>query len=1024
MSPPTSARAHVHLARHARERPSDVACVDIALDDAAHARTRSPVCWLELSARVDALAGRLSRRGGRVLSACAGGTEALVCLLACGKVGRAIVSVDARAWPVERLAAAATATGATTTALTDGSDDGVVDVLRRVMDDDVDVIDVNAPSSTASTSGRDDDRMAESDADEWFVSFTSGTTGGGLKAIANTHARAMAYGAAKARVEELSENSRVCLASNATFDLYPGDVAAAMLSGSAVVVASREVMQRDLARVLTLGDVTHVCCTPTIFSLNRAMPEELPKLRCVSLAGEKMSLQTLERWAPAVSLYNVYGATETTVVQTYARMRGVDDDPSRAGVAYEKFAFVRIVERFEPNASGVAAFASEPGFVGEIAIGGPCVCDGYENDRERTNAMFVSSPLGRVYLTGDRGSIDASGDLFLCGRNDRQVKIRGHRMELDDIESVARSFPELADDAVVFYEDGVLTAHVRISSPRYRAEDADLYSFALERVVERRLPAYAVPRRIVLIPRDEWPLTSSGKTNRPLLKSWLESGRTLVFRPERTPPEPGLETILAEAWARALGFSEDGGISGVGALDAFDALGGNSINVLAVSRALEGDARLAFSTESSNSSRPRDENHVTGLHVGEAAALLRQSGDEPAACAFGHVDGPFAPCEILARPVLRDYAAYLRSRGVDVCGWCSASAAAIDLAPVASRRLLAACGRGVAPVVSALLSCGVQATARCLGAAAASSSEDADIVVNAILERGGVDIAIEASNAGTLATHIAAARGHASILIALLKFGAPPGARDADKQTILHLAVRGGDAETIFVAAKACKQLRTRKGGLEAWDRWKRTAAAWALLAGDAQALAILRDAGAELTSLEADVGSRWVHGTLSAKSKVQMANRPERKRAAERDVMRTLIDRLDDDDDERRAAAGAIRELVCANAENRASALVLGAVPKLCALIRKVRCLDAMGALRNLASHTASAIEAGNHGAMEALGDIIRDVASDEDKRVMYVAASAMRALASKSDANAERLARASDVAEIVARMCDGMKL
>ena len=153
-----------------------------------------------------------------------------MCLLACGKVGRAIVSVDARAWPVERVAAAAAATGATTTALTDGSDDGVVDVLRRVMDDDVDVIDVNAPSSTASTSGRDDDRMTESDADEWFVSFTSGTTGGGLKAIANTHARAMAYGAAKARVEELSENSRVCLASNATFDLYPGDVAAAMLS--------------------------------------------------------------------------------------------------------------------------------------------------------------------------------------------------------------------------------------------------------------------------------------------------------------------------------------------------------------------------------------------------------------------------------------------------------------------------------------------------------------------------------------------------------------------------------------------------------------------------------------------------------------------------------------------------------------------------------------------------------------------------------------------------------------------------
>lgn len=648
MSPLELVAAHERFRELTRDAPASIAVVHVPDDARASIQTLDRAT---LWCRVAALADVFARRGAvsRVASACAGGLDALVVLLACAASGRACVALDATAWPRARAAAAAATCGCETLAL--GADDeaakGLEDAFAWkdvVLMRDGEVLDTGSTDSRA-WEGLD----GRGPAAEWYVAFTSGTTGAGLKATTATHARAMAYARAKVAVEGIDARSRVCLASNATFDLYPGDVAAALVAGSAMVTASRGTIQRDFARVLRDGGVTHVCCTPTIFSLARVSPSELPSLRVVSLAGEKMSNETLARWANSVELYNVYGATETTVVQTYARMQSADDS-SRAGVAYEDFAFVRIIEKLDSEGN-VQAFANEHGFVGEIAIGGMCVCDGYLNDSERTIAAFVSSPLGRVYRTGDRGYVNASGELFLCGRSDRQIKIRGHRMELDDIENGVKSCAELVDNAVVFFdsETQTLTSHVRVTSTSYCSDDADLYAFALERVAELRLPTYAIPRRYVLIPRDAWPLTSSGKTDRQVLKCWLETGETAVYRPDRTPLEPGLETILADAWVRALGFEGDGSRD-VGALDAFDALGGNSINVLAVSRALEGDKRLRY-TRDTSSFESRNEANAVGIESGEAAALLRR-GDEPAACAFGIIDGPFAPCEILARPVL------------------------------------------------------------------------------------------------------------------------------------------------------------------------------------------------------------------------------------------------------------------------------------------------------------------------------------------------------------------------------------
>jgi len=1019
------------LRRWAASTPRAVAVARVTDDECVDTLT-----WRALSRRAHILARAVRDcPNGRALSACRDGIAAVVALHGVALAGRSCVPVDVDAWPTARWAAAAKNVGATTCVCATERDAAR---MRSVFgEESVRVILVSDDVDANEDEDEDDDEFPRSSASatELYAAHTSGSTGA-PKCAPTTHGRAMMYARAKCRVERITRDSRVCLASNATFDPHAGDLCAAALVGAACVVASRAMIQRDFAAVLRLGRVTHVCCTPTVFSLARCPrgAKDAPTLRCVTLIGEKTSSETLRLWADDVELYNAYGATETTVVQTYARMRR-DDDPRRAGTPYGEdlgFAWVAVAEDEDATTTTTTAirFATARRVVGEIIIGGACVSEGYVGAGASTAgpSPFVSTSRGFAYRTGDRGYLDDAGDLFLLGRVDRQVKIRGHRIELDEIELAARAERGLVDDvAVTLEDDETLVAYHRAAPTFWPRRDGALVVYALERALARALPRVMIPRRHVFVARDAWPMTTSGKTNRRELSSRLASGAVEAFRPERVDPRPGLERVVADAWAKALGARLDD----VSAEDSFEALGGSSLNVVAASRALAEDARL--SRPAANRAAANDE--ARGL--GEAAALLPTT-DELAACASfpgAFTDGPFAPCEILAKPTVREYAAFLAASGVTFTGAVETERVEDDENDDPDDRYaMEACGRGVLAVARSLFDGGVTPRGRHLRAAAAASlSDDADAVVRELIARG-VDVS-EPSPAGTLATHLAAARGRAETLRALLDAGAPPGAKDADKQTILHLAARSGDVETVRVAADAVKHLQTRRGGLEAWDRWKRTAAAWALREGSGDALRALRDAGAKLSALEREA-SRKTHGELSAKSEVQWAHRPTRKREASVEVMEALSRALDGtrvedekNEEDARRAASALRDLVCANAANRETSRALGIIPKLCARVRERHCVDAIGALRNIAASAASAVEARASGALGALADVVRARAktaaitplAGEDKRLVFAAASAIRAIAVKDATSAAIVSRdARDVAAFVLAECD----
>ena len=1045
------------VARNARDAPDAPACCEVGDDGAVGTR----LSWRELDERVDAASraiGACTPPGRRVMCVARDGIAPLVALHACYRAGRSFVATDHASWPATRLAAIA-ADALCVSAVC--ADDDESTRARGWFGDTID-----AYVSLESVDARDDTAVSAPSAPstlvgdprwrELYVAYTSGSSGFGAKGTVATVDAVFRYCASKTRVESIDSTARVCLASNTTFDIYPSDAFAAAAARSCAVVSSRASMQADFASVLRNGDVTHVCCTPTLFSLAQ-LPngwDDVPSMRCVTLAGERMSTETLERWGgPNESeetdkgkskrgqLFNAYGATEATVLQTYAVMsRG--DDPGRVGKAYGDwdFAAVHVVKR---GVDGDLVFL-EPGSQGEVAFSGRCVSGGYLNDPVRTTNAFVETgdDIGRVYMTGDVGWIDTHGHLRLVGRADRQVKIRGVRTELDEIETHVASCVDLVEDAAVDHDADThaVTAHVRIRGfDGYTPEVHEwIYARALEQHVRRIAPVHAAPTRYAFYERERWPLTSSGKTDRVELTRRLADGTHAVFRPRRVVPEVGLEATLAAAWAASLGLSG----ADVGATDSFDALGGNSLNVLDVSRRLANDPRLSRipgSTEASSGGPPRGSD--AGIVDGEAAALLRRDDDEPAACAAGIVEGPFAPCEILARPALRDYAAYLIAQGVRFAGDdaddtngtandCT-DGSAEEGGDSLERCALAACGLGVVPAVRSLLKSGTTPRGSYLRAAAASVDPTRAYDAVAALLNAGAD-PNDASEKGTRATHIAAARGNAAVLEALLDAGAFAGAKDFDKQTILHLAVRSGDVATTRVAAHACACLRTREGGLESWDRWKRTAGAWALRFGDAESLSILRDAGAKLTGLERDVseythGGVTHHGELSERSEVQMRSRPARKRGASAEVIEALTRRLDGRDEAAATeAASALRELVCANAENRRASRDAGAVPKLLRRIRAFTCVESIGALRNIANDPVASNEAGELGAVDALVDVIRTNAASvslggggrvdgDARRAVFAAGSALRSLTLKDAANAERVSRLEGVFDLV---------
>ncbi|MFI4868005.1 MAG: amino acid adenylation domain-containing protein [Steroidobacterales bacterium] len=528
---------------------------------------RGELDYRELNRRANRLANELrslgARRGRIIGIYLERSTEMLVAVLAVLKSGAAYLPLDP-AYPAARLQN-----------MLDDAAPAVVLTTQRLagtlpMHAARPVLIEHALAHRA----RDDDIDAGvRSADVAYLMYTSGSTGR-PKGVLVTHGGVANYLAWRHSYFPLHADDRVLQKASLSFDDSVWEILEP-LSAGAVVILARAHFEFDSAYLVSLiaqRRITAACFVP---SLLHAIVEEpgvgaCDSLRRLTTGGETLSVElqrrVLER-LPAATLYNGYGATETTIASTFwqcINAPGQSSVPIGRPIANTQ---VYVLDaRRQPVPAGIA---------GEIYIGGAGVALGYLNRPALTAERFIQNPFNdgadRIYRTGDLGLLRADGVLEFLGRADDQVKIRGVRVELGEIESALLEHPRVrAAAAVCAGGAAALVAYIvaRDSSAPPAGE--------LREYLRSRLPPSMMPSRILAI--GSLPRTPSGKLDRQRLASLATAHANDDHYIE---PQDALELELVEIWKQ---FLE---IRPIGRNDDFFALGGDSLSAMRVAAAID-----------------------------------------------------------------------------------------------------------------------------------------------------------------------------------------------------------------------------------------------------------------------------------------------------------------------------------------------------------------------------------------------------------------------------------------------------
>ena len=420
-----------------------------------------------------------------------------------------------------------------------------------------------------------------------YIIFTSGSTGE-PKAVAVTLAALATHLRALAPVLGLGEDDTVLWRTSPSFDASVWECWLPLVTGATVRVAPSDAATDPavLRSALEVGDVSVVQFVPTVL---RAVLDagtgttggwsgsgswRLPSsVRLVVSGGEALTigLATAVRRAGDARLINLYGPTETTVQVTwhdvYSPRPGQITPASRSGVPVGTAFPGSEVLVVSPELAPVG-----PGLVGEVVVGGAQLARGYVGAPGTTASAFVPAPGGpagaRCYRTGDLGHFDKAGALVLLGRSDRQVAVRGHRIEPAEVEAAVRAVPDVQDCLAITRRapsgDGQLIAFLTGRADPDRVREHLL----------QRLPSHLVPA--LLVPVERFPVLHSGKMDTAALL------RLAAAQQPRVDDGAGNShaVLLADIVADVLGLDQQSPETRVGVNDDFFGLGGDSISAI------------------------------------------------------------------------------------------------------------------------------------------------------------------------------------------------------------------------------------------------------------------------------------------------------------------------------------------------------------------------------------------------------------------------------------------------------------
>jgi non-ribosomal peptide synthetase-like protein len=376
-----------------------------------------------------------------------------------------------------------------------------------------------------------------------YIIYTSGSTGR-PKGVEVAQSSICNYLDVVPEIYGLRRSDRVYQGMTIAFDFSIEEIWLPWAKGATVVAGPRDDRRigPGLARFLTSNGITVLCCVPTVLA---TIDRDLPLVRRLVVGGETCPAELVERWSkPSRRMFNTYGPTETTITATWTELR--PGRPVTIGRPLPTYQVRLLDEDHQPVPAGQ---------IGEICVGGVGVARGYVNRPELTAERFLtddSVPGGRLYRTGDLGRLTPDGEIEFHGRADSEVKVRGHRIDLGEIESVLLTDDEVGAAAVTLRSipgaDADLVAYVTCpSGPR----DGTALRDRLAERLHERLPHYMVPAFLEIL--SALPLMPSGKVDRKVLPP--PQGKRLVrASASHAAPETEPERKIAEVWAQVFGI--------------------------------------------------------------------------------------------------------------------------------------------------------------------------------------------------------------------------------------------------------------------------------------------------------------------------------------------------------------------------------------------------------------------------------------------------------------------------------------
>jgi amino acid adenylation domain-containing protein/non-ribosomal peptide synthase protein (TIGR01720 family) len=528
--------------------------------------------YAELSARVSRLARHLASLGvaadSRVAVCLPRSADLIVTILAVLEAGGAYLPLDSE-HPPERLAFIVADAGADIAVTIAALRPRVPQVAALVcLDCDADAISRHASGPLGRPASPD--QLA-------YIIYTSGSTGR-PKGVMVPHRAgcSLVRALADSIYARLDEALNVALVASTVFDASVQQIFACLLLGHALHVVDDDARQSgdQLLRFFETHGVALSDGTPSLLGLllDAGLGTRPGALTHLLIGGEALSARLIERLHAQdkqrrITVTNVYGPTECGVDATYKCV--LPGEPAmREHVAIGRPLSNSRLYILDGDGAPVPA-----GIRGDIWIGGPCLGRGYFRQPALTAKAYRPDPFvpgARLFATGDRGRWTNDGDVEFLGRCDDQVKVRGYRVELAEIESALLRYPAVKEAVIVIDRSGVEAARlVAYVTPRAGAPT----TAELRDHLASLLPAYMVPSAFMVI--DRFPLNASGKVDRSRMPD-AEDAREMAQGVAYVAPQGAREESLATAWAAVLGRET------IGSADNFFALGGDSIKALQV----------------------------------------------------------------------------------------------------------------------------------------------------------------------------------------------------------------------------------------------------------------------------------------------------------------------------------------------------------------------------------------------------------------------------------------------------------